>query len=85
MFKFNAAVGLASLDMTGLNHTHCEQLHPLLSLPMFEVSLVLNLAWPHPVKPTNCIRVAKCKTLPLMTFIRKKICTVHLLLCLRVY
>ena len=28
----------------------------------------INLAWSHPVKPTNCIHVAKCKTLPLMTF-----------------
>ena len=24
----------------------------------------INLAWSHPVKPTNCIHVAKCKTLP---------------------
>ena len=32
----------------------------------------INLAWSRPVKPTNCIHVAKCKTLPLMTFITKK-------------
>ena len=32
----------------------------------------INLAWSCPVKPTNCIHVAKCKTLPLMTFITKK-------------
>ena len=34
----------------------------------------INLASGHacPVKPTNCIHVAKCETLPLMTFIRKK-------------
>ena len=39
----------------------------------------INLAWSHPVKPTNCIHVAKCKTLPLMTFITKKISTVPLI------
>ena len=32
----------------------------------------INLAWSRPVKPTNCIHVGKCKTLPLMTFITKK-------------
>ena len=32
----------------------------------------INLAWSCPVKPTNCIHVGKCKTLPLMTFITKK-------------
>ena len=32
----------------------------------------INLAWSRPVKPTNCIHVEKCKTLPLMTFITKK-------------
>ena len=32
----------------------------------------INLAWSCPVKPTNCIHVEKCKTLPLMTFITKK-------------
>ena len=32
-----------------------------------------NLAWSCPVKPTNCTQyVAKCKTLPLMTFITEK-------------
>ena len=39
----------------------------------------LKLAWSRPVKPTNCIYVAKCKTLPLMTFMMKKsaLFTVH--------
>ena len=34
----------------------------------------IKLAWSRPVKPTNCIYVAKCKTFPLilMKFITKK-------------
>ena len=33
----------------------------------------INLAWSRPMKPTNCIHVEKCKTLPLMTFFTKNL------------